>query len=149
MQNKILLVFSIIGLILLYFAYNYLVKLESCLCAQGLATEDNKANISYLKYIELLLLVIGLLNLFFAFKKLLTPLLSTIYFVIIIVLYVIFVLNVYKLYKNMPSDCECALKWPRYYIYLQTIVFTFTLLIIFLSILLVIYNSQRMMKNRK
>lgn len=142
----IITIASIIGIILLYFAYNYLVKLESCLCAQGLANEENKANITHLKYIELLLLIVALLNLLFAFNKLLNPLLSTVYFVLIIILYMVFILNAYRLYKNMPNDCECALKWPRYYIYIQTLVFSFTLLLIFSLIFLIIYKSQKMIK---
>ncbi len=137
---------SLIGIVLLYFAYVYLVKLESCLCVQGLATDSAKANITHLKYIELVLLVVALLNLFFAFKRKLSPLLSTIFFFIIMVLYIVFVMNVYKLYKNIPADCECALQWPRYFIYLQSLLYTITLLLVFVSIFMIIYSASQMKK---
>ncbi len=147
MKNTLAISASIIGIVLLYFAYTYLVKLEDCLCAQGLSKSgENKANITHLKYIELFLLVVALLNLFFAFKKRLTPLLSTIFFVVTIILYVIFVMNVYKLYRNMPSDCECALQWPRYYIYLQSLLYSITLLLIFVSIFVFFYISSKVRK---
>ncbi len=136
---------SIIGIVLLAFAYIYLVKLEDCLCVQGLAkVESQQANIKYLKYIELILLVLAFVNLFFAYKKRLTPMISTIFFVLIIIMYIVFVMNVYKLYNNIPADCECALQWPRYYIYFQSILYTLTLLIIFISLFLTIY--MRMIK---
>ncbi len=147
MKNILAISASIIGIVLLYFAYTYLVKLENCLCAQGLTNvEENKANITHLKYIELVLLVVALLNLFFAFKRKLSPLLSTIFFFIIIILYSIFILNVFKLFKNMPADCECALQWPRYFIYLQSLLYTITLLLIFVSIFIFVYGVSKARK---
>ncbi len=147
MKNVLTISASIIGIILLYFAYTYLVKLESCLCAQGLVkSEENKANITHLKYIELFLLVVAILNLLFAFKKRLTPMISTIFFFIIIVLYIIFVLNVMKLYNNIPADCECALQWPRYFIYLQSLLYTLTLLLIFVGIFMFVYSVSKVRK---
>lgn len=147
MKNVLGISASIIGIVLICFAYMYLVKLEDCLCAQGLSkAEENKANITHLKYIELFLFVVALLNLFFAFKKRLTPLLSTIFFIIVIILYIIFVMNVYKLYNNMPSDCECALQWPRYYIYVQSLLYSITLLLIFVSIFIFFYISLKVGK---
>ncbi len=144
MKNILAISASIIGIVLLYFAYTYLVKLESCLCAQGLTNvEENKAHITHLKYIELVLLIVALLNLFFAFKRKLSPLLSTIFFFIIIVLYGVFILNVFKLFRNMPADCECALQWPRYFIYLQSLLYTITLLLIFVSIFIFVYGVSK------
>ncbi len=147
MKNILAISASIIGIVLLYFAYTYLVKLENCLCAQGLTNvEENKSNITHLKYIELVLLIVALLNLFFAFKRKLSPLLSTIFFFIIIILYSIFILNVFKLFKNMPADCECALQWPRYFIYLQSLLYTITLLLIFVSIFIFVYGVSKARK---
>ncbi len=147
MKNILAISASIIGIILLYFAYTYLVKLETCLCAQGLTNvEENKSNITHLKYIELVLLIVALLNLFFAFKRKLSPLLSTIFFFIIIMLYGVFVLNVFKLFRNMPADCECALQWPRYFIYLQSILYTITLLLVFVSIFIFMYGISKARK---
>lgn len=135
---------SIIGIALLYFAYDYLHKLESCMCAQGMADEEHRADITKLKYIELLLLVIAIANLLLAFNRSLTPFLSTLFFFFMIVVYAIFVMNVVKLYRNMPSTCECALKWPRYYIYLQTLLMTLVLLTFFMAIFVFVYASRSM-----
>ena len=147
MKNILTMSASIIGIVLLYFAYTYLVKLENCLCVQGMKKSDeNKANITHLKYIELFLLVVALVNLFFAFKRRLNPLTSTIFFFIIIILYVIFVMNVYKLYNNIPRDCECALQWPRYFIYLQSLLYSITLLLIFIGIFMIMYSFSKISK---
>ncbi len=146
MKNNLMLISSIIGIILLAFAYIYLVKMEDCLCVQGKASENQGANITHLKYIELFLLVVALLNLFFSFKKRLSPLLSTIFFIIIIILYIIFVYNVHKLYNNIPPDCECALQWPRYVIYVQTLLYSLTLLLIFIGIFMNIYLRTKNIK---
>lgn len=147
MSKSLMITGSVIGIILLYFAYNYLVKLEDCLCAQGLVKSDeNKANITHLKYIELFLLIVALLNLFIAFKKKLSPILSTIFFFIIIVLYVVFVYNVIKLYNNIPADCECALQWPRYFIYLQSLLYSLTLLLVFVGIFMFVYSFSKARK---
>ncbi len=140
MKIKIGVIASIIGMVLLAFAYYYLVKLENCLCTQGLATEGNQANLIHLKYIELFLLIVALLNFFFAFKKKLSPLLSTLFFIVIIVLYIVFVMNVIKLYRNIPADCECALQWPRYFIYIQSLLYSITLLLIFVGIFMMVYK---------
>jgi hypothetical protein len=141
----------IIGALLIYFAYDYLRKLEECMCAQGkVLSEEHKANIHYLKQIELLLLILLFVNLLFAFQSRLTPLLSTLFFFAILVVYAVFVKNVYQLYQNLPSDCDCALKWPRFYIYLQAILMTLVLLTFVMAILLMVYSSQRMvLKGRK
>lgn len=147
MKNVLTISASIIGIVLLYFAYIYLIKLEDCLCVQGLAkSEENKANITHLKYIEFVLLVVALLNLLFAFKKQLTPMSSTIFFFIIITLYIIFVYNIIKLYNNMPLDCECALQWPRYFIYLQTLLYLLTLIFIFVGIFMFVYSFSKARK---
>lgn len=145
-SKNLMIISSIIGIVLLYFAYNYLVKLEDCLCVQGIANENQKSNITHLKYIELFLLVIALLNLFIAFKKKLSPIASTIFFFIIILLYLIFVYNVMKLYNNIPSNCECALQWPRYFIYLQSLLYSLTLLLIFVGIFTFVYSFSKTRK---
>ncbi len=144
----------IIGIVLIYFAYDYLRKLEDCMCAQGMfQSEDRKADITKLKYIELLLLVIALANFLFAFKNKLSPLLSTIFFFFMLAIYIVFVMNVVKLYNNMPPDCECALQWPRYYIYIQSILMTLTLITFFVAIFVFVYASKvmkgKILKGRK
>ncbi len=133
---------ALVGVILIGFAIHYLQKLEECLCAQGKAvSEEQKANLQHLKRIEILLLILLFANLLFAFQSRLTPLLSTLFFFVIVAVYVIFVMNVYKLYQSMPSDCECALKWPRFYIYLQALIMTAILLTFVVAILLMVYSA--------
>ena len=133
---------ALVGVILIGFAIHYLQKLEECLCAQVKAvSEEQKANLQHLKRIEILLLILLFANLLFAFQSRLTPLLSTLFFFVILAVYVIFVMNVYKLYQSMPSDCECALKWPRFYIYLQALIMTAILLTFVVSIILIYYTT--------
>jgi hypothetical protein len=133
---------TLVGVILIGFAIHYLQKLEECLCAQGKAVlEEQKANLQHLKRIEILLLILLFTNSLFAFQSRLTPLLSTLFFFVILAVYVIFVMNVYKLYQSMPSDCECALKWPRFYIYLQALIMTAVLITFVVAILLMVYSA--------
>lgn len=146
MKSTVAIVSFIIVIILLYFAYDYLNKLESCMCAQGYSVNQIKANIRHLKYIEMFLIILATLNFFFAFRENLSPMISTIFFFVMIGVYVYFVMNVYNLYKNMPNDCGCALKWPRYFLYIQTLLYTFALLTFFVSIFVIVNIS---LNNRK
>ncbi len=144
MKTTASIIGSIIGIALLYFAYDYLRKLEDCMCAQGVANaEENKADIQKLKYIELLLLVIAILNLIFSLNTVFSPLIATFFTIAIVVIYVFFVMNVYRLYRNMPSDCECALKWPRYYLYIQALLMTMVLIVIFIMIFTIFYVAHK------
>ncbi len=140
--NKMyIVVFSLIILALLGATYHYLTKLESCACVHG-QEKISVADIQKLRYIELFFIavaVIGLINIFIGYQlenKMFVSILSIVYSVILIVIYVFLVMHALRLYKNMPNDCECALKWPRYYLYLQA--FTSAIALFFLLFIVII-----------
>jgi hypothetical protein len=140
----------IVGVVLIAFAIHYLQKLEECLCAQGKAVSaEQKANLQHLKRIEILLLILLFANLLFAFRSRLTPFLTTLFVFVILAVYALFVMNVYKLYNSMPSDCECALKWPRFYIYFQAIMMSVVLLTFVIAIFLIFYFSSKRVASLK
>jgi hypothetical protein len=146
-------IFSIIALILLYYTYYYLVKLESCICVHGNASGENRADLQKLRYIELFFIVIALLGLiamlFIKYDMNQLPykvVFGGIYIIILLVVYVYLVTNVLKLYRNIPSDCKCALEWPRYYLYLQawlaSIVLFLYAFVIILGLVVLLYMSM-------
>ncbi len=127
---------TIVVVVLLYYVYLYLTKLESCVCVHGGASGENKADLQKLRYIELLFIalnVIGLVLLWccsYDIGQLVSKGIgSVIYLIIILVIYVYLVSNVLKLYKNMPNNCECAVQWPRYFLYIQAFVASILLFI--------------------
>ncbi len=136
-NQTFIIVFSLIILALLGATYNYLTKLESCACVHG-QEKISVADIQKLRYIELFFIaisVIGLINIFVGYQlqnKRLVSILSIVYSILLIVIYVFLVMHVLRLYKNMPNNCECALKWPRYYLYLQA--FTSSIALFFMLI---------------
>ncbi len=143
--NKMYMVaFSLIILALLGATYHYLTKLESCACVHG-QEKVSVADIQKLRYIELFFIaiaVIGLINIFVGYQlqnKTLVSILSVVYSLILIVIYVFLVMHVLRLYKNMPNDCECALKWPRYYLYLQAFTSAIALFFMLLTIIISIF----------
>ncbi len=140
------LITILITLALLVATYFYLTKLESCVCVNGVETKY-VADIKKLRYIEIFFIIvaiISLLNVYFVYKlqnKSLLLALSSIYFIILVIIDIYLLLHVLRLYKNMPNDCECALKWPRYYLYLQAFFAAISLFFIFLSFLVLILAS--------
>ncbi len=119
-------IFTIIMLALLYYTYHYLVKLENCVCIHGNATGEERADLQKLRYIELFFIAVAVLGLvalyFFKYdmnQLAMKSILGIAYIILLLVIYVYLVSNVLKLYRNMPSSCECAIQWPRYYLYLQ------------------------------
>ncbi len=137
-------IFSVIILGLLGATYHYLTKLESCACVNG-SEKVTVADLQKLRYIELFFIainVIGLINIYVGYQmnnKAFMYYGSIIYGILIIAIYIYLVMHVLRLYKNMPNDCECALKWPRYYLYLQAFLASITLFfILFFMITLII-----------
>lgn len=131
------LIAFLISLIVLYFAYDYLVKLEDCVCAQQLGVVS-QADIKKLKYIELFMIVLLFLNYFIAFQKRLSIGIATLFTLLMIAVYVYFVVHVHRLYMNMPDTCDCSMKFPRYILYVQAILMSLALLMwVFVFIMIV------------
>lgn len=137
------LIFSIIAIVLLYFAYQYLVQLESCLCAQASADGNAQSDLQMLKYAELFLIIIMVLAILGLYGKVLrsSVLVALIFAIGIIAVYIIVMIHVYRLYNNMPADCECAIKWPRYVLYVQWISYTLAILSFVISFIISFYRG--------
>lgn len=153
--NKMyMVIFSLIILGLLGATYHYLTKLESCACVQGVE-KISVADIQKLRYIELFFIaiaIIGLMNIFVGYQlqnKMLVSILSIIYSLLLIVIYVFLVIHVLRLYKNIPNDCECALKWPRYYLYLQAFTSAIALFFMLLAIIISVFVFAKMATMKK
>ncbi len=154
-SNKMnMVIFSLIILGLLAATYHYLTKLESCACVHG-QEKVSVADIQKLRYIELFFIavaVFGLINIFVGYQlqnKMLVSILSVVYSFVLIVIYVFLVMHVLRLYKNMPNDCECALKWPRYYLYLQAFTSALALFFMLLALIISIFVFAKMATMKK
>ena len=147
-------IFSLIVLGLLVATYHYLTKLESCACVNG-SEKVNVADLQKLRYIELFFIVvnvIGLINLYIGYQinnQTLMKYGSFVYGILIIVIYVYLVMHVLRLYKNMPNDCECALKWPRYYLYVQAFLASITLFFMLFAIIVSIFVFAKLATMKK
>ena len=153
--NKMyIVIFSLIILGLLGTTYHYLTKLESCACVQGVE-KISVADIKKLRYIELFFIaisIIGLMNIFVGYQlqnKMLVSILSIIYSLLLIVIYIFLVIHVLRLYKNIPNDCECALNWPRYYLYLQAFTSAIALFFMLLAIIISVFVFAKMANMKK
>jgi hypothetical protein len=121
------LIAFLISLTLLYFAYDYLRKLETCICAQQMGVVP-QADIETLKHIEILMIVLLILNYFIAFQRNIPILFATLLAILMIAIYVFFVIHVRRLYMNMPDTCDCSMKFPRYILYVQAVFMSIALL---------------------
>ncbi len=149
-----LTIISLIVLGLLGATYHYLTKLESCACVNG-TEKENVADLQKLRYIELFFIainIIGLINIYVAYQinnKTLMYYGSLIYGILIIIIYVYLVMHVLRLYKNMPNDCECALKWPRYYLYLQAFIASISLFFMLFAVIISIVVFAKLATMKK
>ncbi len=147
-------IISFIVLGLLGATYHYLTKLESCACVNG-SEKVTVADLQKLRYIELFFIainVIGLINIYVGYQmnnKAFMYYGSIIYGILIIAIYIYLVIHVLRLYKNMPNDCECALKWPRYYLYLQAFIASITLFFMLFAILISIFVFAKLATIKK
>lgn len=121
---------AIVLLIIQIFTYQYLVKLNECLCAQSLQKTE-MANLKYLQYVVLFFIVVNVTGIMTSLIKnpgpnetLPTGLIyvAILYFVLLTIVSITLILQTYRLYRNMPETCECAVKWPRYYLYILALI---------------------------
>jgi drug/metabolite transporter (DMT)-like permease len=119
---------SIISIVLLYFAYAYLKGLKTCACANDLYATRLKNLESILLGFNVMIFCFAVLSsfhLFNALDKIKQHILkiAMVGGLIMLAYYSYFVYNGYSFWKSLPADCACADKWPKYYIYLQSIVY--------------------------
>lgn len=118
----------LINIILLVFAYTYLRDLQSCACVQPLyASRMKNIELLYIAFAVFALIAVLLptLNLFqLVTSKLSRSLLlalSSLLGLFSTALYIYFSYNTYQFVRSTPASCACAQKWPRFYIYLQSL----------------------------
>jgi hypothetical protein len=125
--------FYILTIIILYFAYIYLRKLDKCTCVQQVYT-SRLANVEGILLIfNVLLFLTGILTSFNIFKSMATfkiPILNTLIVsgIGILLLDIYFIYNTYYFSTTMGSNCSCANSWEKYYIYYQAISCAFIIL---------------------
>lgn len=141
-------IFSSITIFLLYSAYAYLRDTKTCKCIKGQHYPTR------LKNLELIMLSLNILTLTMAFIGSEMNLMSIIvksgisiyaigiiFALIVISFYSYFVYNVYKFRQTIETHCDCADKWPYYYIILQAI-------IIVLSFIIAVFASGYMLTSK-
>lgn len=108
-QNAIL---TIIVLIYIYLAYNYLSNLKSCSCVEGKYVDNVKTAEGFIMAVLL----------FWIFTKLLkrsNPIFSGALSVLLFLSYLYFCYYVYKMNMSITSQCLCAMTWQRWLIDIQ------------------------------
>ena len=127
---------SIIGLILVYFAYLYLRSLSNCSCV-------NQIYVERLKTIETIIMSLSVISIItsLAIKLFMGDLESkikgytnyilygfVIFTLIMIVIYTYFIYDTYMFSSTMSIPCKCADGWQKYYIYFQAIMMIFVVI---------------------
>ena len=125
---------SVVTIIILYFVYTYLRGLTTCECA-------NDTYVTRLKNLEAILLglnvlmfcftLLGNFNLFNTLVKFKQHILKIIMLggITMLLFYSYFVYNGYQFWNTLKDKCDCADKWQKYYIYLQSFFFFLTILV--------------------
>jgi hypothetical protein len=118
---------SLIGIVLLYFAYAYLKSLKTCNCVNSTYTtrlKNLEAVFIVINSIFFLFAIFGSLHILGALEKIKNHLLKLIMLggISMLLIYSYFVYTGYKFWHTMQDNCKCADGWQKYYIYLQTIV---------------------------
>lgn len=119
---------TIITIVILYFIYAYLKGLKSCTCANDLYATRLKNLEGILLGFNVFLFCFAILSSFHLFNsldKIKHHILKIAMLggVTMLIYYAFFVYNGYNFWLSLPAKCDCADKWQKYYIYLQTIVY--------------------------
>jgi len=133
------LIFPFIGLYVIYTAYSYADSLKNCSCISSLKPQIEHIKtfeqaLMTLQVIMILLQIIAIVmppSKLFAFtSKYAIFWVFGIYILAIIFIMIYFVSSVYDFAEQIPEDCKCAMKWQRNILYLQALLYTFSLFII-------------------
>lgn len=161
--NKIFyIILSLFSFGILFKTYKYLDDLKNCQCYNdSLAYSNLNLDIEFLKayqIFEMFLISIFLVLIFLCKKSLKTKkeTFSLTFFTSATVLLIAFVTgyityNVFVLYSLSKEKCKCIDKWQKYFIYLQGIMSSVTLLriifLLFIVFLLLLLSSYKSAKN--
>ena len=127
-------IISVLTIVILYFVYTYLKGLASCDCVNDLYATRLKNLEAILLGLNVIMFCFSLLasfHLFNALDKFKQHILKVIMLggITMLVYYSYFVYNGYQFWNTLKDKCECADKWQKYYIYLQSFFFFITILL--------------------
>jgi hypothetical protein len=119
-NDKLYLMSSIFGLILLSLGYDYLYNLKNCDCV-------NKESVDSLKNIQSILITVFIIQLpFFFIKKYFNIktmkslfVFFAAYSIFMFSIYYLFLYHFYKFITTVKADCSCYQNWKRYQLYFQ------------------------------
>jgi len=109
MKGKIL---TLVILIYIYLAYNYLSNLKSCSCVEGDYVDNVKTS-------EGFIMAVLLFWIFTNLTKQKNPIFSAALSVILFLSYIYFCYYVYQMNRSMTPQCLCAMKWQHWLIDIQ------------------------------
>lgn len=120
---------TMIVIFLLYYVYKYLNELENVECAIRY-----RKDIETLKIQEMFLIILNVFTLLVSiFDIKITEKLSLwvmiLLFMFNMIFLLVFIINVYKLYNKMPKNCDKFNKYPRYILYVQSLVYLIAVLL--------------------
>lgn len=127
-------IISVLTIVILYFVYIYLKGLATCNCVNDLYATRLKNLEAILLGFNVIMFCFSLivsLNHFNALEKFKKHIMKIIMLggITMLVYYSYFVYNGYQFWNTLKDKCECADKWQKYYIYLQTFFFFLTILL--------------------
>lgn len=109
LQNAIL---TLVILIYIYLAYNYISNLKSCSCVEGKYVDNVKTS-------EGFIMAVLLFWIFTNLTKQKNPIFSGALSVILFLSYIYFCYYVYQMNRSMAPQCLCAMKWQHWLINIQ------------------------------
>ena len=118
---------SLIGIILLYFAYAYLKNLKTCNCVNSTYTmrlKNMEVVFLVINSIFFLFSIFGSLHILGSLEKIKNHIFKLIMLggITMLLFYSYFVYTGYQFWNTMQDNCKCASGWQKYYIYAQTMV---------------------------
>lgn len=118
-------IFSVITIVILYYAYVYLKDLKTCGCAQSIYVDRLKILEEFLlgfNVLNFIMVIFGSLQIFKTINNYKEHIMKFImlFGIGMLLFHIYFVYTTYKFSTNIKPDCLCADTWEKYYIYLQS-----------------------------
>ena len=131
-------------------AYLYLKKLKSCECVNHNYSEKLAKTEHTLFILTSISLILAGLELFFKPQHLYNKyfnlywIYSYVFFSVKLIVAAYFVYYTYQFQHTLQTNCKCANKWQKYYIYYQAIIYLIAFVLIFISfsVIILVENTQ-------
>jgi len=141
LSTSINFVISLVILIYIYLAYNYLSNLKSCKCVEGKYVGKVKVAEGLLMGIVLFWIIVSLWmtnNIQNMSRNEITILLylAGAVGIFTFLVYIYFCYYVRKMMKSLKSSCVCAMKWQRWLVWIQYGFFLYEIALVIISVLI-------------